>query len=172
MADPVTHHLVHLCDPRGFAYGCLDVRADRGADGRYTILDPGLSESQRQQVIQQLEQAREQREREARADERAQTLLTRLLTDDQRTCLEEKGHIEVIGASGAQYRINCGMSYSGNVLLIEKGKSRGSFCIYPHYNRPPNCTDHMPRHDAFLGQLLLLTTDEQKFRRVAYFTQR
>lgn len=163
----MNQYRVHLCDERGGFYNCVDVRATDGVDGQFTITHPeNLTEAIRERALQQLIETRERQIIEQSAEARSKELLIRLLSTEQRKTFMDDSRIYVTAASGRRYRIDCHGGYSGNIhWLAGGGGRRGSYCIYPTSGYPKS----LPRHDAFLGQLLLLTTDEEKFRRVGVF---
>lgn len=114
------------------------------------------------------------REHQAAAEARSKELLLRVLGPERRKLFLEKSYIDVTTKTGHSYRIDCGGSYSGNVFLV-KGDDRQvqtQFCIYPNPRKVEtfvldewgNHVLHpLPRYDMFLGQMLLLETDEEKF---------
>lgn len=166
----MAQYRVHLCDERGVGfYGCTDVYGTCGADGQFIIIRPeNLSEALRERALQQFIETRARQDIEQAAEDRSRELLTRLLSTEQRETFAASNHIYVTAASGRRYRIDCGGGYSGNVhwLAEDEKRRQGTYCIYPN---PSSYRDRLPRHDAFLGQLLLLSTDEEEFRRVGIF---
>lgn len=163
---------VHVCGvygpdhPGGHrGFGCADIGVTINPDGtHYVELPDGIPDATaimvRRYVLERLERSH----RQAQAEARAQELLVRVLTDEQRQTFERNKYVDVTGSAGGAYRIYCGPSYSGNIRALF-GMER-AFCVYPAYQRPKD-GESMPRHDAFLGQLLLIATDEPKFLKVA-----
>lgn len=177
----MARHRVHICDVPGVndaasTWGtshCLEVEVEISGDrAHYTVIIPEMAmacipESTvawiRQRVGANIDRMRVQETAEARAKE----LFVRMLTDEQRRTLETARFIQVTGSAGGNYLIHCGQSYSGNVVRMKRNGERGpSFCGYPSYTRPAGVSG-MPRHDMFLGQLLLIQTDEKRFLDVA-----
>lgn len=159
--------------PEGRAY--CQIRADDGiytrialrvdAAGCYHVLRPDDVPNER--MRRQVETALRAEERRIAAIARSKELFTRLLTDDQRVSFESRGYIDVAAHSGRLYRINCQGGYSGNINWIPApGQRGGSFCVYPHYL---DYEHSLPKYDAFLGQMLLIATDERKFLNTGIF---
>lgn len=123
----------------------------------------GTPEAQERRI----REARKRDERIAEATARSKELFTRLLTDAQRATFENESYVEVEATSGRRYRIVCNHGYSGNIFWVEGREVKGSFCVYP---RPNDCYPGcLPKYDAFLGQLLLILTDEDRFLDVGIF---
>lgn len=96
------------------------------------------------------------------AQERSLRLLMRNLTKEQlRTFLGAK-YIDVEGASGNIYRIWCTGSPISNIWWIRQGQHRGRLCV-----APADPHNDLPIYDTYLGQLLLIHTDEKKFLKIA-----
>lgn len=146
----------HLCSG-GY---CMDIMLRCDDDGTFTVVEPkDASEG----VIETVRKLEERHRHMKTAEARAKEMLVRLLTDEQRETFQS-GYINVTGSCGGAYRIYCGESYSGNIVSFQKnGERRGSYCAHPEWGRD------LPRHDMFLGQLLLLTCDEPTFLKVAVF---
>jgi hypothetical protein len=117
------------------------------------------------QVQADWQQRYEEQERErAAVRERAEELLTALLTDEQLQTWREHQWFTVRGSSSRRtYRIRRGIT--GNVdRMTETGnEAEVRYCAHP---------PGIPAEDVCLAQLLLLTTDEDAFLRVANATPR
>lgn len=148
--------MTQIGDGRG-AY--IDVEVEIGRDGGYRIVDEAEAGAA-------LERVRQQRRG---AEARAKELFVRLLSDKQRKTFTSDRFVEVKGESGRTYRIDCGGGYSGNVLWIKGRLVMGRFCAHPATYQGSSYVP-LPRHDAFLGQLLLLSTDEKKFLEKAVYS--
>ena len=98
--------------------------------------------------------------REAREAEAKSVLLT-FLTPAQAQQLRTCGYFDV-QVNGRLYRI-CGVGICGvrayNVYLIEGGIPRWRFCAVPG--------ECVPNHYVLLSQFLMLTTNEERFLRIA-----
>jgi hypothetical protein len=104
-----------------------------------------------------------QEERAARiaAEVKAELLLQRLLTAEQRETLEKKNHFYLY-SGGRKFRIDRGQT--GNVKLVdEKDRVVQSYCIHPA---------GVPDADAMAAQKLMLEADPETFERVANITYR
>lgn len=102
-----------------------------------------------------------ERARRFEAPERARELFEAQLTSQQREDYQQFGYIDIVGSEGHRYRIFTNMGVSGNVLWESEtsGMWRGGLCAY---------YPEVPTYDTFLGQKLMLETDEQKFLKKAY----
>lgn len=146
----------------GDGYGAyVNVVVEIGPDGRY---HPRADRADIQAALDEASQTRRG------AEARAKGLFVRLLSDKQRKTFTDKGYIEVTGASGCTYRIECGGGYSGNVLWVQGRNVLGRFCAHPGAYQGDMYVP-LPRHDAFLGQLLLISTDEKKFLQKAVYSR-
>lgn len=115
--------------------------------------------------------AREQAERvrkQQEAEQRAKDLFLRMLKPEQRKQYDKGKYVDVTAKSGKVYRIRCDHGCSGNVFWIspELGK-QGDFCFYPNFR---NINTRVPPYDYFLGQMMLIATDETKFLTTAVFS--
>lgn len=143
-----------------------------------------IRERQRRAELEEQERVRERQDRQLLAERRSRELLFRVLTDEQQAMFDTKEYFDVTGKSGRIYRIDCRGGYSGNVYWMGGGDDilarcryqfppgveiRGSFCVYPRYRPNVYPIQRLPRHDAFLGQLLLIITDEDRFIEVGIF---
>lgn len=149
----------------------VDVRVTIDGDGIYTIVGfpMGTRRALKNDVRAQVERENEFRRNQVHADQRAKALLLRMLTETQRATFDAHQYIDVTTEeSGRVYRIDCNAGYSGNIRRLKKNTdtpTRHSYCVYP------GCTwgeYAPPTHDMFLGQLLLLRTDEKTFLEVAH----
>jgi hypothetical protein len=112
-----------------------------------------------------------QREREARrvievslARRRANDLLHRSLTSEQREDLAKKNcfYLDSIQPNGERRRYRIDRGTHGNVKLLDaQGRIIGRYCVQP---------TAVPVEDAMLAQKLWIETDEPGFLRVANFT--
>lgn len=155
----------HICSAIGGKGYCLDVTIRVADDGSHTVVEPGNIPKA---VVEYVRELGEQERRRRVAEARAKEMLVRLLTDEQRETFTRSGYIDVTGSAGGNYRINCGTSYSGNIALprSDGGTKRGMYCAHPSDRGPRGW---LPLHDMFLGQMLLITTDEPTFLDVAVF---
>lgn len=153
---PYNQH-TYLVDP-----DVVEVRTDgRGGFIFTRVVSTPAERVKREQREQQMRERQKLRER---AGARSKELFIRLLAEDQRETLASGGYVDVTAKSGRTYRIGCNHGHSGNIYWIdEKSKEvKGSFCIYPgDYD--------LPQYDSFLGQLLLIATDEDKFLDIGVF---
>lgn len=104
-----------------------------------------------------------QEERTARiaAEAKAEQLLQRLLTAEQRDSLEKNQHF-YLHSAGKKYRIDRGRT--GNVKLVdERDEVIESYCIHP---------SGVPDADTMAAQKLMLEADPETFVRVANITRR
>lgn len=112
-----------------------------------------------------------ERERRNAAEARAKALLERLLNAEQRKTLAEHDYFDVVGSLGNRYRIRCSGEYQGNVRWIDDdGNQLGELCGHPDMESlddDHNTVGYMPTSDAYIGQMLLITTDEDRFLTVA-----
>lgn len=101
-------------------------------------------------------------EREAKrkaASLRAESLLFTILTPSQVKQYTDDACFDV-EVNGRVYRLACN-SRSGNVVLLENGKAKFSYCAHPHD------AHEVPIPDVLLSQLLMLRSDEAQFLRIA-----
>lgn len=123
-----------------------------------------ISPEERVRMLARQWAATQRWEEQERATVRSRALLLRLLTPAQRAMFEARRYFEVRGESGRTYRIHCGGGREGNIKWVDAlGFQMGSFCVAP-------AGYHLPIWDAFLGQMLLIATDEDKFLRTAVFS--
>jgi hypothetical protein len=118
--------------------------------------------NQEQQRLYQETLARRTQEVNA-ASRRAEDLLRRHLSDEQREDLEKKHcfYLTSHGKDGKSRRYRIDRGTHGNVkLLDDKGSIVGSYCVQP---------DGVPAADAMLAQKLWIETDEDAFLKVANF---
>lgn len=103
--------------------------------------------------------ARRETERKA-AEKTAEELLVRFLSDEQKKEYREGRQFHVAAGSGRRYRVKYGSA--GNVYeLDDQGREAARLCAHPI------SSVGVPHPDAMLAQLLMLRTDEEKFRKVA-----
>jgi hypothetical protein len=117
-------------------------------------------EEVRQQNYEVMRREQEEETRRAvAARERAEELLTEMLSDEQRQTYEEHNWFAVRGsASGRIYRIGSG-TVNNVSRLSEDGTVRDQvLCAHPL---------DIPDADCHLAQMLLLVTDENEFVRIA-----
>ena len=101
-------------------------------------------------------------ERRVAARTRARLLLDSFLTDEQKTELDTHGRFHVTGSRGRRYCIRAA-GQSGNVELLKPdGSMQARLCAHPTYthDRPGEL---VPEGDAWLAQMLEITTDEDNF---------
>ena len=115
---------------------------------------------QDQERATRIEQDRRRAEDEAKA--KAEVLLLRHLSDQQKADLKTKGFF-LVEVAGETYKIMRG--FAGNVKMLDKatGKDAKSFCIHP--------SERVPDADAMLAQKLLLETDTERFHKIANVTE-
>ncbi|OPZ36595.1 MAG: hypothetical protein BWY99_02008 [Synergistetes bacterium ADurb.BinA166] len=155
---------VTLDDPWGYWNRELTVRT--GAVLRAAPAPPRNipSAEDRERWAAEAEQARIRIEAVERdrvsAKEKAEVLLLRHLSPEQRDDLKSKGCF-FVEVDGVKYKINRGSH--GNVHMLGEGdRSKRSFCIQP--------TKGCPDGDAMLAQKLLLEADPEEFWRLANVT--
>jgi hypothetical protein len=134
------------------------------------VAAPVLTEEQRAEQRRQAEareaeyaeRARVQAKEAAEAQERAKALLASVLSRGQRVSLRTRGYFTVRCESGQRYRVKRGWSHN-----VERVVRRGrqwvpveSLCIHPR--------ETVPTDDNLVAQKLMLETDEQAFRTIAY----
>jgi len=103
----------------------------------------------------------EEKARRIEAEARAELLLQRLLTDEQRASLRDNRHF-YLHSAGKKYRIDRGQT--GNVKLVDESNAVvESYCIHPI---------GVPEADTMAAQKLMLEADPETFRRVANITYR
>jgi hypothetical protein len=109
-------------------------------------------------------QAGERRERIQAANIRAEQLLLRLLSPEQRTSYEKSKYFEFTGSLGTRFRLHPG--YSGNVEVLDPdGEAIGGLCAHPNLYMSDGFV--LPQADSMIGQWLALRTDEVGFWKVA-----
>lgn len=111
---------------------------------------------QREYQEQRTRERREWEEQRRATQARAQVLLRRHLSDEQREMYDAYGFFEV-QVGQRTYRLTEGRE--GNVLLMVDGHAVASFCIHPD--------EYLPPADQQLTQLLWLETQEARFLEVA-----
>jgi len=125
--------------------------------------DPSAEDRERwrkqEEEARLLEVKRRQEEQEAK--DRAEILLLRHLSPEQKEDLRTKGCF-FVEVGGEIYRIDRG--FAGNVKLLDRkgGDVRKSFCIHPKIR--------VPDADAMLAQKLLLEADKESFHKIANIT--
>lgn len=95
------------------------------------------------------------------ANRRAEDLLRRHLTDEQRKDLDSKRcfYLESIARDGTRRRYRIDYGTHGNIkLLDEKGSIKGTYCVQPL---------NVPVADSMLAQKLWIEGDEEGFKRAA-----
>jgi hypothetical protein len=111
------------------------------------------------------ERARAVQERAERlvADRRAEQLLVRHLTPEQRRTLRRNRWFVIEGQSGRRYQIGTAQ-HAGNIRLLgDDGEPVEQLCCHPR-------TGEVPLYDSILTQKLMLEGDEETFRRIANIT--
>jgi flagellar biosynthesis GTPase FlhF len=99
----------------------------------------------------------ERRKAEQEAKDRAEALLLRYLSEQQKEQLRLHNYFHVVVGEDT-YRIKRG--FAGNVKLLDKeGREIRSFCIHPR--------ERVPDADAMLAQKLMLETDLPQFLKTA-----
>jgi hypothetical protein len=106
---------------------------------------------------------------QSEADQKAQALLRRLLTDEQVVTWTRDRYIDVTGSEGTRFRV---YPYnSGNVALLdETGNDGGRLCAAPRQvvqGSDGRVTGYLPGADMVAGQILMLRTDEIAFWEIA-----
>ncbi len=91
----------------------------------------------------------------ARADRKAEDLLRRYLTEEQRETLDRKGHFYVLAKNGQLFQINRGRSRNVRHIDPATGKPGKTYCVHP--------TLDVPDADTMLAQKLLLECDIERF---------
>lgn len=109
------------------------------------------------------EQQEERRAREAvqvladEADKKAESILLKHLSEEQRRTYHESRYFELVTRSG-RYRLYKG--WAGNIARIGEGNvETDRFCIHP--------TDRIPEADNLLAQKLMLEIEEDRFLKIA-----
>lgn len=118
-------------------------------------------QAQRERRERWRERRREMEHEREVAAERAQELLFRFLTDEQRTSYEGPDRrFDLVGSLGTRFRIRRDPMANIEVLNAQ-GEVTAALCAHPD--------DHegLPSADKHLGQLLALQTDERAIMRVA-----
>jgi len=131
-----------------------------------------LAEARRQEDLRRQEEearrrqeeanrtAEERRRAEQEAKDRAEALLLRNLSSQQKEDLRTKNYF-LVEVGGETYKIQRG--FSGNVKQLNKaGQEIRSFCIHP--------AERVPDADSMLAQKLLLETDPERFFKTANAT--
>ena len=129
-------------------------------------------EQERQEQVRRQEEETQRRRQEAdralqerlraeqEAKDKAEALLLRSLTDNQKQDLALRNYF-LVESGGETYKINRG--FAGNVKLLDQtGREIRSFCIHP--------TERVPDADNMLAQKLMLETDKERFLRIANAT--
>lgn len=98
------------------------------------------------------------------AHRRSKQLLLSHLTDGQKSTLDRLGWFEVVGKSGAVYRINGINAGMGRNV----SRRRDDDCI-EYFDAKPMLRgyQHLPWGDILLGQKLALENDDDQFTRIA-----
>lgn len=89
------------------------------------------------------------------ADEKAETLLRKILTPKQRMELETEGHFHVWAKDGFKYRITRSSGHNVSRVCPETGRVLARYCIVPKI--------FVPSSDRLLAQKLLLEADPERF---------
>lgn len=89
------------------------------------------------------------------ADEKAESLLRKILTPKQRLELDQHGHFHVWAKDGFKYRINRQGGHNVSRVCPETGKTIAQYCIVPKI--------FVPSSDRLLAQKLLLEADPERF---------
>lgn len=110
----------------------------------------------RAQEEARIQQRREYEERLRAAQARAQVLLRRHLSDEQRAMYDEGRYFDVV-VGERTYRLT--ERREGNVFLMVDERPVVSYCIHPD--------EYLPPADQQLTQLLWLETQERRFLEVA-----
>ncbi len=144
---------------------------DRAIDEQVATIRARSEQERQEQRRRQEEDDRRRREAEAErqrrqvaerqaADEKAEVLLARSLTEQQREDLRTKDYF-LVRMKEETYKIKRG--FAGNVKLLDaEGREVKSFCIHP--------TERVPDADAMLAQKLMLETDIERFHKIANVT--
>lgn len=103
------------------------------------------------------------------ADDKAEALLRRLLTDEQVAQWAGSGSVDVTGSEGTKFRV---FRYSsGNVAVLdENGRDGGRLCAAPRqtvHRSDGRTMGYLPPADVVAGQILMLRTDEMAFWEIA-----
>lgn len=101
-------------------------------------------------------EAEERRVKQEAAAKKAEELLFMFIGDKQKEQYLKHGHFDV-PIVDKLYRIHKGRSM--NIALLEGEKETARYCAHP--------SDWLPDGDNVLAQFLMLTTDEQKFLKIA-----
>lgn len=95
------------------------------------------------------------------ARSRAQETLLALLTEREREVYRRTGVIHVRGSEGNEYEI-----HRGHARNIRRG--RGRYCAHPPaFERVDGRTLAIPEEDSMIAQMLMISTDEKEFLRIA-----
>jgi hypothetical protein len=105
------------------------------------------------------EKARQEAARKARAEQQAENLLLELLTPEQRAGYRDAKKFHVIAQSGKRYEVDCRKRMHNVFEVNPAGKRVEEHCIYQRGD--------LPLPDNIAAQVLLLTADEEEFRRIA-----
>jgi hypothetical protein len=107
----------------------------------------------------------------ALARTRSRDLLATFLSPEQQAELAQAQRFHVIGSKGRRYCIRA-EGQAGNVDLVgDDGEHQASFCIHPGSPNDDSGATHYPDGDAWLTQMLAITTDEEEFLRTANVTR-
>lgn len=111
-----------------------------------------------QRVAESQRSIAEDRARRAEADRRAQELLDRHLTEEQRQSIQRHRHFHLHTPEGRRYRVDVDQQARNVHLVDESGRVRETYCAHPA---------GVPTADAVLAQKLMLETNEREFLRIA-----
>lgn len=113
--------------------------------------------AQEQRDREYLAQAERQRAEQREAEERAERLLDRHLTENQRKTWK-KAKVIYLETARRRYRIHKGRT--GNIRVVDKNdKAIQSWCVHP--------AEAVPDCDTVLAQILHLQNDEEGLERLA-----
>ncbi len=94
-------------------------------------------------------------------EERAELLLRRHLTPEQKASWTAHGYFDTIGKSGARYRILHRGARQYNVVRLRGGQCDYGYCAYPRLS------SYLPMADVILAQKLAIETHDRWFRFIA-----
>lgn len=106
-----------------------------------------------------IETERKRRQQRLAAEARAEELLRKYLSQEQKVTLDKHGWFEVNGKSGTLYRIRKGRSINVDVLDKKTKQVVHKLCAHPVMN--------VPDFDTMLTQKVMLEVDEASFLKVA-----